>query len=425
MKENDGFISSLRLNDHPMADCKAKVKEGHYLAIEYVVSRLAQNDIVRGRFDIYKSFFHCHARIKKEKNSISVLRRYCHSRHRKYLLCLLCDIQLITLDNDLTRNAFDLLHELLKRRFSMSFTTFTDILKGRGVKYPLYKFVLPLIDQYLKNVDFIADRGRRFIVTANISAGKSTLINAIIGKPITSMSQEICTGNINCIYNKPYEDDRIHLRTDIVSLSASSGDIKQAAQERDTEVAVYFRSEFAREKRVCIIDTPGVNDAINQGHRSVTYNTLSGGQYDKVICILDANKLGTNDEITHLDWISKHIPKDKVIFVVNKLDCFKASTDNISESIGRIKADLLKLGFTEPVICPISAYFALLIKKKANGDAISKYELNDYDLFSCKFQDAAYDLSGYYADCDDNCSGELLLIKKCGLYGLENLLFGG
>ena len=43
-------------------------------------------------------------------------------------------------------------------------------------------------------------------VIATMSSGKSTLINALIGKPLARTSQEVCTGNLNYLYNKPFED---------------------------------------------------------------------------------------------------------------------------------------------------------------------------------------------------------------------------
>lgn len=57
---------------------------------------------------------------------------------------------------------------------------------------------------------------------------------------------------------------------------------------------------------------------------------------------------------------------EKVIFVLNKLDEFRIAYDDIFMSINNVKKDLIIMGFENPVICPISAYFALLIKMKAN-----------------------------------------------------------
>ena len=75
------------------------------------------------------------------------------------------------------------------------------------------------------NKDFISKEEKRIIVTANMSAGKSTLINALIGKSIARTSQEVCTGNVCYLYNKAYEDGNIHLLTNDLNLKATSEDL--------------------------------------------------------------------------------------------------------------------------------------------------------------------------------------------------------
>ena len=150
-------------------------------------------------------------------------------------------------------------------------------------------------------------------------------------------------------------------------------------------------------------------------------------QYEKVIYLINANKLGSNEEIKQLKWFSDNIPNDKVIFIVNILDDFNASDDNISASIEGIKKDLVSLGFEEPVICPISAYFSLLIKMKANGDIMTDDEIDEYSFYVKKFKSPVFDHSKYYKDVyEQTGDNEMIdMSKKCGLYGLEKILYGG
>ncbi len=425
---NESFVSSLKFDNHPISGCNSKAKEDYYLVLSYIVNCCVQNNIVSRRLDMYKSFLSPSTENANEKGtSIAFLRQCCRSWKKKYQWCLLCDVMLITLGYECIEKAVGVLQTLLPRKYRASVDTFADFLFGKSKCYSSYKFAKPLIDQYNENISFMAKKEQNYIVTANISAGKSTLINALVGKSVTRMSQEICTGNICSIYNKPFEDGRIHLQTDDVNLSADSSDIRSLTWEHQVKVAAYFRNMFADGKRICIIDTPGVNAATNISHGNISHDVLLNKVYDKVIYVLNANKLGTDEEVAHMRWIAKNVPKNKVVFVLNKLDCFKAFTDNISESILGVKSDLNKLGFEDPLICPISAYFALLIKKKFNGDLLNEDEMDEYKLFFSKFNKSSYDLSVYYRgmECDDDDSEELLMSKKCGLYGLEKILFGG
>ena len=51
-----------------------------------------------------------------------------------------------------------------------------------------------------------------------------------------------------------------------------------------------------------------------------------------------------------------------------------------------MKKDLIIMGFENPVICPISAYFALLIKMKANGYELTDDEIDEYLFYIKKFR---------------------------------------
>ena len=149
--------------------------------------------------------------------------------------------------------------------------------------------------------------------------------------------------------------------------------------------------------------------------------------YDTLIYILNANKLGTDEENEHLQWVSKNVPKEKVVFVLNKLDDFNSTDDSIEESIDGVKNDLLTIGYEKPQICPLSAYFAFLIKLKANGGRMTEDEKDVYNLYVKKFSRAEYDLSKYVNGVHSNADDSELtqMSKKCGLYGLEQILFGG
>ena len=89
--------------------------------------------------------------------------------------------------------------------------------------------------------------------------------------------------------------------------------------------------------------------------------------------------------------------------------------------------DLLKIGFENPIICPISAYFSYLLKLRMTGQALSEDEADEYALYSKKFKRSSYDLSHYYEDvqCLPTDSEEVALSKRVGLYGLEKIIYGG
>ena len=63
-----------------------------------------------------------------------------------------------------------------------------------------------LADGWKQNRAFLKSDPIKVIVTANMSAGKSTLLNALVGKKVNKTQNEACTAKIHYIKNKPFED---------------------------------------------------------------------------------------------------------------------------------------------------------------------------------------------------------------------------
>ena len=260
-----------------------------------------------------------------------------------------------------------------------------------------------------------------------MSAGKSTLINALIGKPIARTSQEVCTGNVCYLFNKAYEDGKIHLSAQGLNLSATAEDLHGYDWNGHISIASYFTGIDSDVPRLCIIDTPGVDAALYKEHSKRAHNALLNDAYDTIIYVVSPTRLGTDAEKKHLQWVAQNLQKDKIIFVLNKLDDYHDFSDSIEESVHDFKEDLLKIGFENPVICPISAYFSYLLKLRMTGQALSEDESDEYALYAKKFKRSAYDLSHYYdgVQCLPTDSEEIALSKRVGLYGLEKIIYGG
>jgi len=190
---------------------------------------------------------------------------------------------------------------------------------------------------------------------------------------------------------------------------------------------LFFRRSSHPQVRICLIDTPGVNSAINRSHGKLTNKAIVKEHYDKLIYVLNACQLGTDDEIKHLKYVCENVPSEKIIFVLNKLDCFKISEDSISASIDGVKSDLQNIGFENPIICPLSAYFSYLLKMKQNNEVLSEDEQDVFDLYAKKFSKPEYNLSKYYSELckKSNHDASQVMSSISGLDGLENILYEG
>lgn len=454
------FIESINLRNHPLINSKQKTKEKYYTVLSSIVNDILNKTnngnncrnlniqsffisdnniqesflrkIILQRLSIYKSIL-CPE--LKENSNINFLfnttkDKFYHSCKywRKYLkFYLLCDMSIIMLEQKLIEEGLNVMSQIISKNTQKKFNIFIINLINGTLEQSHYLWKNNIIEQYQKNQFFLLQKELRVIVTANMSAGKSTLINALVGKPIARTSQEVCTGNVCYIYNKAFEDGNISLNTKKLILNATENDLRSYKWNGEISIAAYFLSLAKSSKRICLIDTPGVNSALYKEHSKITYDALINEKYDFVIYVLAPCNLGTDSEKQHLRWISRNIPKDKVIFVLNKLDDYKITSDNIDESIDSLRKDLKQEGFENPIICPISAYFSLLIKQKIAGQLLSEDENDEYAFFSKKFKRPFYDLSRFYKNSKSSLSDseEIMLSKRTGMYGLEQIIYGG
>jgi len=434
--KKDKFITSLYISDHPLIRARKKTKQLYFAALEHLVNLSPSNvKYAKARLLQYQDLFvYTETAISRTRRNINktikeVVDDFLKPWKRNRCLMLLCDIALIVIDKTAVKKALDIIANYPNRRSRDKLNELLEILYNDKIIPPAFEKTKAQITQFRANRNFASQREIRVIVTATMSAGKSTLINAIVGKPITRTSLEACTNNLCFLYNKPFEDNRIHLLASPLNLDAAYEDIFAAEKEDVCNIASFFRASNHSQARVCLIDTPGVNFAINRNHGKLTHKAITEETYDKLIYVINANMLGTDDEIKHLKYVYRNVPNEKVIFVLNKLDDFKKTEDSIPKSIEGVKEDLRKIGFKDPVICPLSAYFSLLLKMKKNNMILSEDEQDVFDYYVKKFNRPEYDLSVYYdkTPAEKSCSGNELIKMNfiSGLYGFENILYGG
>lgn len=383
------------------------------------------------RLDEYKKAFH-YSNTPAFNRTCSVkdaVRYFSFPGRKKQLCCMICDVALLFMDSASIQMVVSLLDQSLSRRKIAVVNDVVGLLLNKKDMGEAYQDLAPLIKCYWDNDAFLRQTERRIIVTANISAGKSTLINAIVGKPITKTSQGVCTGNATYILSKSHEDRCFSLAGKDLILKATLDQLRDTDWEYPQTMSAWFcTADQSSPKRVRIIDTPGVNASQHREHTQIARDEITKQRFDVAIYVVNPTNLGTDAELRHIRWTYNHVPQDKTVFVLNKLD--KYSTDNsdsVEESIHGLRKDLQSIGYENPVICPVSAYFALLLKMKLSGQALSEDEEDEYKLLSKKFNRKQYDLSDYYQDCEilDCDSQEVALSKKCGIYGIEKIVYGG
>ena len=279
------------------------------------------------------------------------------------------------------------------------------------------KIPVELIRHKETNEQFAAEPLKRVLVVANVSSGKSTLINALVGKKINRSSQNACTKELCHVFSKPLPDA-------VTVKTRNEGKYKYIdlfdnwLSDVGEKIGVFFPSGSLQGKKICLLDTPGYNDANNIKHRTVTEIAIKKNDYDAVLYVASADNMGTDDEKCLLEFIVKSTTKP-IIFVMNKLDNFIPANDSIRNSILSYRSDIMKLGIINPVIVPISAYVALLARLEKQR-MLDKYEQFYLSLNKDKFIDDYYDLPKYIQDHIRPNTNDI--IYRSGISVLEDVL---
>lgn len=213
-------------------------------------------------------------------------------------------------------------------------------------------------------------------VVATMSAGKSTLINSLLGQKLMPAKQEACTATITEIKDNDADHFKVQAYDKDGNLIESHENLTYSIMEKlNSNLAVSrIRAEgnipfvTADDVSLVLVDTPGPNNSRDPEHRAATYRMLSESSKAVVLYIMNATQLAIDDDNNLLSHVAESMrvggkqSRDRFIFVVNKLDEFKKGEDSIDAALKKVKDYLADNGIENPNIYPASALTALNIR---------------------------------------------------------------
>lgn len=449
-KKDNIFYLALDLQSHPILNESDKYRENYINALYYFFCKYSNNKYEEKLLDRYSKIINSSCKVNKlEKNEIKkIIKKICKYKFKNfkffnYRFVFLCDCFLINAYNN-PKLGKEILNDF-KQYFNSRYYKYLDELYDSLYVSNNIKgdFILAnyQINQWIKNKKFINQKKQTILITATMSAGKSSLINSIIGKKLAETRNEACTSSVNSYTNKAFEDNIIVKKNNVSNMeyiNYNDFSFNKLSKDIDNEICVYM-SLSTYNKNLCLIDTPGVNSSLNKEHSKITENVLDNVYYDKMIYVINANNIGVEDDMKHMINIyNKNVDKP-IIFLLNKVDTYRLKEDSIEESINIIKDDICKIGFKNAIVCPISAYAAGIFKKVLTGNELDEDEEFECNMLIRKFSKPEFDLSKYYPNkCEveigvnkENYFGkyDCKAIAKClyntGIINLENLLMEG
>ena len=212
----------------------------------------------------------------------------------------------------------------------------------------------------------------KILVTATMSAGKSTFINALIGRKVSKAENLACTDRILSFVNN----------------AEGMGNYVKG----DNAIGVNFKGLF-QAARIIVKDSPGVNSSMNENHRKITIDEVSKGDYDLLLYIINATQIGVNDDSFYLDFVRENIKDKPIIFLINKIDCLNPDEEDMNAVLKRVETYVKNKKFSSPLLCPISAKAGFWTAQKS-GEALDFDEQLEQRSWQRKFKE--FGLTEYY-----------------------------
>ncbi|XP_057864580.2 probable transmembrane GTPase FZO-like, chloroplastic isoform X3 [Cryptomeria japonica] len=190
-------------------------------------------------------------------------------------------------------------------------------------------------------VDAVAQLDKLFllVIVGEFNSGKSTLINALLGKRYMKEGVVPTTNEIS-----------------VLCYSGEGNDEKERCERHpDGHFIRYLPASIL--KQMSLVDTPGANVILKRQQR-LTEEFLP--RADLVLFVISADRPLTESEVNFLRYIRQW--GKKIIFILNKSDIFK-DIKELEEAMGFVKDNILQLLSIEQVILyPVSSRSALEAK---------------------------------------------------------------
>lgn len=231
------------------------------------------------------------------------------------------------------------------------------------------------------------------IVVATMSAGKSTVINALIGKELLHSANEATTATITRIHDKDdlpffsgsaysYQNSVIAEQHQLDATTLKQWNADPAIKMID--IAGDIQALYNDAAELVIYDTPGPNNSQDDNHEALTMEVINDGNYGLILYVLNATQLGVNDDRHLLEKIHKTLqadPHKEILFLLNKADCLdEEKGERLDKVVINAKKYLTEIGFNQPTIIPTAAHYALVLQKMLNKVPLTRSERADLNI---------------------------------------------
>ena len=231
-------------------------------------------------------------------------------------------------------------------------------------------------------------------VVATMSAGKSTLINSMLGTKLMPSKQEACTAIITRIkdtegtsfwqaevYNKDNMLVETHENLTYETMDRLNGDETVSVIKAAGDIPFVSAEDVS----LVLIDTPGPNNSRDPEHKKVQSEFLNKSSKSLVLYIMEGT-FGSDDDNALLQRVADSMTvggkqsKDRFIFVVNKMDDRRREDGDTEQTLERIRAYLRNHGISNPNLFPAAALPALNIRLQQSGVEMDEDTIDETEM---------------------------------------------
>lgn len=247
-----------------------------------------------------------------------------------------------------------------------------EVCRKETVSHESYQSYIEALESQIKSLE---EGEFGIVVVGEFSAGKSTLLNAMMGERILPSFTNETTATVNFLRHiseaKNGEAGDVYYKDGkIVPLADRSlKTIEQYVSTKGDQVAenvahldLYLDSDFLKDN-VMLVDSPGLN-GIAEGHREITEQQIKKSH--ACIFLFNCDHPGSKTDFEFLHEVRQQV--DCIFFVLNKIDMIKSDENETIESVIQSLKESYKKQFPEektvPEIWPIAAYPALAARSK-------------------------------------------------------------
>ena len=231
----------------------------------------------------------------------------------------------------------------------------------------------------------VPDIGLHILMLGCMSSGKSTVLNALLGRGAFPAGNRATTAQVFRVLHDPFcgenlcrnpsESEAWHPLT-LERLASYNGSMRE-----NLPADIHLRLPHLEKKRpIVLYDTPGPNTSKYGEHRGETYFALEKLPLSHIFLVLDMAQLHTRDEEALLQDMGRVVVERggmPVLVILNKADVIDVEKEAVEEIVTEVRdtvAQYLPEGSQVDVI-PLMAKGAEVWRRMIDRDSLTVFEV--------------------------------------------------